>query len=91
MKQQFFVLVECSPGKAYDVAEKIMAMDPPTVSAAYSTSGVWDLLLRVEFDAGKNFGEAVSRICRDVPGIVNTHTVIGYPIWDADDIDIGLD
>lgn len=91
MKQQFFVLVECTPGKAYDVANLILTMSPPTVSAVYSISGVWDLLLRVEYDAGKNFGEAVSRICQDVPNIVNTHTLVGYPIWDGEDIDLGLD
>jgi len=86
MKQQFFVFVECVPGQTYAVAQEVLGERSSIVSAAYSISGEWDLLLRVEFDAARNFGEAISGMLLNVAGVERTYTVIGYPIFDPDDV-----
>lgn len=86
MKQQFLVFVECVPGRTYQVAQDLMAVDGDLISAYYSISGEWDLLLRAEFDAGRDFGDAVGRLLREVEGITRTSTSLGYPSWDPSDV-----
>lgn len=85
MKQQFLVFVECSPGETYETAERIKNSSD-IVSSIFSTSGEWDLLLRVEFEAGHDFGKALSAMLKNVGGIVRTYTFVGFPIWDPEDI-----
>jgi len=86
MKQQFLVFVECVPGQTYRVAKNLMVAGKDLFAAYYSISGEWDLLLRAEFEAGRDFGEALARALQAVSGIARTSTSVGYLVWDPADV-----
>ncbi|MFZ1344576.1 Lrp/AsnC family transcriptional regulator [Thiothrix eikelboomii] len=59
-----FVQVRCTPGKAYLVADEIFERE--IVSELYSTSGEWDLLMKIyipeEDDIGKYINDHILNI-----------------------------
>ncbi len=86
MKQRFYVFIQCDPGRTYDVGSAIIAAKKPFVAEISSTSGKWDLLLRIEIDNRKDVGKEIVRILSDVENIRRTKTIVAYPIFDPEDI-----
>ncbi len=75
--QVIFVQVKCDPGKAYDVATKIMD-DVAEVGELYSTSGQYDLLVKFNLDDGTDIGHFVTERVQTVPGIKDTFTTMTF-------------
>lgn len=72
-----FVQVRCVPGKTYEVAEELYRRE--IASELYSTSGDYDLLLKVYIDERKtDIGKFVSENIANVPGIVRSLTTLTF-------------
>lgn len=72
-----FVQVRCVPGKTYEVAEELYKRE--IASELYSTSGDYDLILKVYIDEQKtDIGKFVSDNIANVPGIVRSLTTLTF-------------
>ncbi|MEO9614541.1 MAG: Lrp/AsnC ligand binding domain-containing protein [Nitratireductor sp.] len=71
-----FVQVQCYPGKTYEVADAIFERE--IVSEMYSTSGDYDLLLKVYVEDGVDIGKFIDENVANVPGIVRTLTTLTF-------------
>ena len=71
-----FVQIQCSPGKTYDVADTLFERE--IVSELYSTSGDYDLLLKIYIDDGVDIGKFINDNVADVPGIFRTLTTMTF-------------
>ncbi|MET0169001.1 MAG: Lrp/AsnC ligand binding domain-containing protein [Aliihoeflea sp.] len=72
-----FVQVRCVPGKTYEVAEELYKRE--IASELYSTSGDYDLILKVYIDEQKtDIGKFVSENIANVPGIVRSLTTLTF-------------
>jgi len=72
-----FVQVRCVPGKTYEVAEELYKRE--IASELYSTSGDYDLMLKVYIDEQKNdIGKFVAENIANVPGIVRSLTTLTF-------------
>ena len=75
--QTFFVMVKCEPGLAYDVAAAAVdTVDP--VAEVYSTSGNYDLLIKVHLDTGQDVGKFVVSHLQTLKGVRDTFTVLCF-------------
>lgn len=86
MRQEFYVFVQCAPGKTYDVGLAIAKKHNPLITSISSVSGDWDLLLRLVIEAGRDVGEELAKLFADEPGVVRTNTIVAFPIFDPADI-----
>jgi DNA-binding Lrp family transcriptional regulator len=72
-----FVQVRCVPGKTYEVAEELYKRE--IASELYSTSGDYDLLLKVYIDEDStDIGKFVAENIANVPGIVRSLTTLTF-------------
>ncbi|MEQ8295646.1 MULTISPECIES: Lrp/AsnC ligand binding domain-containing protein [Nitratireductor] len=71
-----FVQVQCYPGKTYEVADAIFERE--IVSEMYSTSGDYDLLLKVYVEDGVDIGKFIDENVANVPGIFRTLTTLTF-------------
>lgn len=71
-----FVQVQCYPGKTYEVADAIFERE--IVSEMYSTSGEYDLLLKVYIEDGVDIGKFIDEKIANVPGIFRTLTTLTF-------------
>lgn len=71
-----FVQVQCYPGKTYEVADTIFERE--IVSEMYSTSGDYDLLLKVYVEDGVDIGKFIDENVANVPGIFRTLTTLTF-------------
>ncbi|MCC0039072.1 MAG: Lrp/AsnC ligand binding domain-containing protein [Brucellaceae bacterium] len=71
-----FVQIQCSPGKTYDVADTLFERE--IVSELYSTSGDYDLLLKIYIEDGVDIGKFINDNVADVPGIFRTLTTMTF-------------
>jgi DNA-binding Lrp family transcriptional regulator len=60
-----FVQLQCAPGKTYEVADEIYRRE--IVSEMYSTSGDYDLLLKVYVEEGQDIGKFINDNIASVP------------------------
>ncbi|MDX5382961.1 MAG: Lrp/AsnC ligand binding domain-containing protein [Rhodobacterales bacterium] len=67
-----FVQIRCQPGTTYRVAEQIVLRE--IHSELYSTSGAFDLLLKLYIPEGADVGKYINDHLLDVPGIERTLT-----------------
>jgi DNA-binding Lrp family transcriptional regulator len=67
-----FVQIRCKPGTTYRVAEQIVLRE--IHSELYSTSGAFDLLLKLYIPEGADVGKYINDHLLDVPGIERTLT-----------------
>lgn len=74
--QTIFVMVKCDLGRAYDVAEKALAVEQ--VSEVHSTSGQYDLLMKCYLDDKIDIGHFVTSAIQTLPGIKDTFTIITF-------------
>ena len=71
-----FVQLRCTPGKTYEVADAIYQME--LVSELYSTSGDWDLLLKIYLKDGEEIGRFVNEKIACIPGIERSLTTLTF-------------
>ncbi|MEC7763486.1 MAG: Lrp/AsnC ligand binding domain-containing protein [Pseudomonadota bacterium] len=71
-----FIQLRCKPGSTYRVAEEIVLRE--LHSELYSTSGEYDLLLKLYVPDGQDVGRYVNEKLLDVPGIERSHTIMTF-------------
>lgn len=71
-----FVQIRCEPGKTYDVADEIY--DREVVSELYSTSGDYDLLMKVYIPKDEDVGKYLNDRLFNIPGISRTLTTLTF-------------
>jgi DNA-binding Lrp family transcriptional regulator len=78
-----FVMVKCDLGQAYAVADAAVG-DIEEVSEVYSTSGQYDLLLKVYLPDAADIGHFVTARLQTLPGVKDTFTIIAFKAFSAD-------
>jgi DNA-binding Lrp family transcriptional regulator len=71
-----FVQLRCKPGRTYEVADAIYKTE--LVSELYSTSGEWDLLLKVYIQENDEIGRFVNEKIACIEGIERSLTTITF-------------
>jgi DNA-binding Lrp family transcriptional regulator len=71
-----FVQLQCVPGKTYEVADALYERE--VVSELYSTSGDYDLLMKVYVDEAVDIGKFINDNVANVPGIVRSLTTLTF-------------
>ncbi|EPX86418.1 transcriptional regulator, AsnC family [Rubellimicrobium thermophilum DSM 16684] len=76
MSRCVFVQIRCRPGSTYAVAEAIALKE--LHSELYSTSGEWDLLMKLYIPEGEDIGHFINERILDVPGIERSLTTLTF-------------
>ncbi|NTF43713.1 AsnC family transcriptional regulator [Rhizobium sp. AC27/96] len=71
-----FVQLQCAPGRTYEVADAIYQTE--LVSELYSTSGEYDLLLKVYIKDEQDIGIFINDNIAKIPGIVRSLTTLTF-------------
>lgn len=71
-----FVQLRCRPGTTYDVAEQIGLRE--IHSELYSTSGTYDLLMKLYVPEGADVGKFINENLLDIPGIERSLTTLTF-------------
>ena len=71
-----FVQLRCNPGKAYEVADQLYERE--IVSELYSTSGDFDLLMKLYVPQGEDIGKFVNDHVLDIGGITRSLTTLTF-------------
>lgn len=71
-----FVQVRCKPGKAYEVADKIFERE--IVSELYSTSGEWDLLMKIYIPEDEDIGKYMNDHILNIEHIERSLTTLTF-------------
>ena len=71
-----FMQLRCQPGKTYEVADKIYEYE--IVSELYSTSGEFDLLMKIYIDDDEDIGKFVNEKILNIEGIVDSLTTLTF-------------
>ncbi len=71
-----FVQIRCRPGTAYRVADAITLRE--IHSELYSTSGEFDLLLKLYVPEGEDIGKYINDNLLDLDGIERTLTTLTF-------------
>lgn len=71
-----FVQLRCRPGTAYEVADEIARRE--IHSELYSTSGEYDLLLKIYVPAEEDIGHFINEKLLTVPGIERSLTTLTF-------------
>ena len=74
--QCVFVQIRCRPGTAYAVADAIVLRE--LHSELYSTSGDYDLLLKMYVPDGEDTGRFINDRLLDIDGIERTLTTLTF-------------
>ncbi|MDA7422912.1 Lrp/AsnC family transcriptional regulator [Tritonibacter multivorans] len=71
-----FVQIRCRPGTAYEVADQIVLRE--IHSELYSTSGDYDLLMKLYVPEGADIGRFINDNLLNIEGIERTYTTQTY-------------
>ena len=71
-----FVQLQCVPGKTYEVADSLYERE--VASELYSTSGDYDLLMKVYVEDDVDIGKFINENIANVPGIVRSLTTMTF-------------
>lgn len=71
-----FVQLQCVPGKTYEVADALFERE--VASELYSTSGEYDLLMKLYVEETEDIGRIVNDHIADISGIVRTLTTLTF-------------
>ncbi len=74
-----FIQVRCKPGKTYKVAEDIALRE--FHSELYSTSGDYDLLMKVYIPDGEDVGKYINDHLLDIDGIERSLTTMTFKVF----------
>ena len=71
-----FIQIRCAPGKTYQVADALSLKE--VHSEMYSTSGDFDLLLKIYVPEGKDVGRYINESIGPIEGIQRTLTTLTF-------------
>jgi len=71
-----FVQLQCVPGKTYEVADELFRRE--VASELYSTSGDYDLLMKIYVKEDVDIGMFINDNVANVPGIVRSLTTLTF-------------
>jgi len=71
-----FINIRCKPGTSYKVAEQIVLRE--VHSELYSTSGPFDLLLKLYIPEDAEVGKFINDNLLDIPHIERTETTLTF-------------
>lgn len=71
-----FVQLQCMPGKTYEVADELFRRE--VASELYSTSGDYDLLMKIYVKDDVDIGKFINDNVANVPGIVRSLTTLTF-------------
>lgn len=71
-----FVQIRCKPGTTYKVAEEIALRE--IHSELYSTSGEYDLLMKLYIPEEEDVGKFINEQLLDIPGIERSLTTLTF-------------
>ena len=71
-----FVQLRCTPGKTYEVADALY--DREIASELYSTSGNFDLLMKIYVEKDVDIGKFVNDNILTIPGIDRSLTTLTF-------------
>ena len=71
-----FVQLQCEPGPTYTVADKIY--DREIVSELYSTSGEFDLMMKIYVPKGEDVGKYIHDNVLNISGIARSLTTMTF-------------
>jgi DNA-binding Lrp family transcriptional regulator len=71
-----FIQLRCEPGKTYEVADAIYERE--IVSEMYSTSGDFDLMLKLYVPEDADVGKHINDSLLDIPGIRRSLTTLTF-------------
>lgn len=71
-----FIQIRCRPGTTYSVADAIVLRE--LHSELYSTSGEYDLLLKLYPPEGEDVGKFINEHLLDIDGIERTLTTLTF-------------
>jgi DNA-binding Lrp family transcriptional regulator len=71
-----FIQLRCKPGTTYGVADDIALRE--IHSELYSTSGEYDLMLKMYVPAGEDVGRYINKNLLDISGIERSLTTITF-------------
>lgn len=74
-----FVQIRCTPGTTYRVAEAIALRE--IHSELYSTSGEFDLLMKVYIPEGEDVGKFINDRLLDIDGIERSQTTMTFKVF----------
>lgn len=76
MMKPVFLQLQCSPGKTYEVANALYERE--IASELYSTSGDYDLLLKIYIKESEDIGKFINDNVLTIPGIVRSLTTLTF-------------
>ena len=76
MSTPVFIQLRCKPGKTYEVAEAIVLKE--LHSELYSTSGDWDLLVKIYIPEDADVGHWINDQLLDIAGIERSLTPMTF-------------
>lgn len=71
-----FVQLRCKPGRTYDVADALY--DKEIASELYSTSGEYDLLMKLYIEDGIDIGKYINDNVLTIPDIDRSLTTLTF-------------
>ena len=71
-----FVQLRCKPGQTYKVAEEVVLRE--LHSELYSTSGDYDLIMKVYIPEAEDVGKYINDRLLDIPGIERSLTTLTF-------------
>lgn len=71
-----FIQLRCKPGTTYQVADAVY--DREVASELYSTSGEWDLMMKVYIDEAEDIGRYINERVLDIPNIERSLTTLTF-------------
>ncbi|MEX0302656.1 MAG: Lrp/AsnC family transcriptional regulator [Leisingera sp.] len=74
-----FVQIRCKPGTTYKVAEEIALRE--IHSELYSTSGNFDLLMKLYIPSGEDVGKYINDELLQIDGIERSLTTMTYKVF----------
>lgn len=74
--QRVFIQIRCKPGTTYSVAEAIVLRE--IHAELYSTSGDFDLLMKMHIPQGEDIGKFINDNLLDIPDIERTLTTMTF-------------
>ena len=74
-----FIQIRCTPGKTYSVAEEIALRE--IHSELYSTSGDFDLLMKLYIPEGEDVGKYINDHLLDISGLERSLTTMTFKVF----------
>ena len=76
MSSCIFIQIRCKPGRTYDVANEIVLKE--IHSELYSTSGDYDLILKLYLRRDEDIGKYINDNLLDIDGIERSLTTLTF-------------